>query len=56
VAANLRHHDIEPWFNAETIGGPLPDQPFLGDELLTCVASPTPAKAGAASLRQPGCQ
>ena len=33
IAANLRHHEVEPWFNAETIGGPLPDQPFK-DELL----------------------
>jgi exoribonuclease-2 len=33
IAANLRHHEIEPWFNAETISGPLPDQPFK-DELL----------------------
>ncbi len=33
IAANLRHHDIEPWFNSQTVGGPLPDQPFK-DELL----------------------
>ncbi len=33
IAANLRHHEIEPWFNAETINAPLPDQPFK-DELL----------------------
>jgi exoribonuclease-2 len=33
IAANLRHHEIEPWFNGETINGPLPDQPFK-DELL----------------------
>ena len=33
IAANLRHHEIEPWFNAETVGGVLPDQPFK-DELL----------------------
>ncbi len=33
IAANLRHHEVEPWFNAETINGPLPDQPFR-DELL----------------------
>ncbi|MGV0952546.1 MAG: ribonuclease catalytic domain-containing protein, partial [Azonexus sp.] len=33
IAANLRHHEVEPWFNAETINGPLPDQPFK-DELL----------------------
>jgi exoribonuclease-2 len=29
VAANLRHHDIEPWFNAATLAaGTLPDQPY----------------------------
>ena len=33
IAANLRHHEVEPWFNAETVNGPLPDQPFK-DELL----------------------
>ena len=33
IAANLRHHEIEPWFNAETINGPLPEQPFK-DELV----------------------
>jgi len=33
IAANLRHHEIEPWFNAETIGGPLPDEAFK-DELV----------------------
>ena len=33
IAANLRHHEVEPWFNAETVGGPLPDRPFK-DELL----------------------
>jgi exoribonuclease-2 len=33
IAANLRHHEIEPWFNAETINGPLPDAPFK-DELV----------------------
>lgn len=33
IAANLRHHEIEPWFNAETIGGSLADQAFK-DELL----------------------
>lgn len=31
IAANLRHHEVEPWFNAETVGGPLPDQPFAED-------------------------
>ncbi|MDR1890381.1 MAG: RNB domain-containing ribonuclease [Zoogloeaceae bacterium] len=34
IAANLRHHEIEPWFNAESVGGALPDEPFR-DELLT---------------------
>ena len=33
IAANLRHHEVEPWFNAETVNGPLPDEPFK-DELL----------------------
>lgn len=33
IAANLRHHDVEPWFNAETVEGVLPDRPFK-DELL----------------------
>jgi exoribonuclease-2 len=33
IAANLRHHEVEPWFNAETVGGPLSDKPFK-DELL----------------------
>ncbi|MDE2440228.1 MAG: RNB domain-containing ribonuclease [Betaproteobacteria bacterium] len=33
IAANLRHHEIEPWFNAETINAPLPDLPFK-DELV----------------------
>lgn len=33
IAANLRHHEVEPWFNAETVGGPLPDRPFR-DELV----------------------
>lgn len=33
IAANLRHHEIEPWFNTETINDVLPDVPFK-DELL----------------------
>ena len=33
IAANLRHHEVEPWFNADTVGGPLPERPFR-DELL----------------------
>ena len=33
IAANLRHHEVEPWFNAETVSGPLPDKAFK-DELL----------------------
>lgn len=32
VAANLRHHDIEPWFNEQTLTGELPEQPWR-DEL-----------------------
>ncbi len=33
IATNLRHHEVEPWFNAETINGPLPERPFK-DELV----------------------
>ncbi|MGE5471666.1 MAG: ribonuclease catalytic domain-containing protein [Bacteroidota bacterium] len=33
IAANLRHHEIEPWFNAETVGGELGEHRFK-DELL----------------------
>ncbi|MCE1180783.1 MAG: RNB domain-containing ribonuclease [Rhodocyclales bacterium] len=33
IAANLRHHEIEPWFNAETVGGPLPDEAFAKELL-----------------------
>jgi exoribonuclease-2 len=33
IAANLRHHEVEPWFNAETVGGTLPDQPFARELL-----------------------
>ncbi|WP_417068440.1 ribonuclease catalytic domain-containing protein [Niveibacterium terrae] len=32
VAANLRHHDIEPWFNEQTLTAELPEQPWR-DEL-----------------------
>ena len=28
IAANLRHHEVEPWFNADTVNGPLPGEPF----------------------------
>jgi exoribonuclease-2 len=31
IAANLRHHEVEPWFNAETVGGSLPDLPFASE-------------------------
>jgi len=34
IVANLRHHDIEPLFNEETLAGELPDFPFH-DELKT---------------------
>ena len=34
IAANLRHHDIEPLFNEETLAAGLPDFPFH-DELKT---------------------
>ena len=33
IAANLRHHEIEPWFNAETVGAPLPERPFAAELL-----------------------
>ncbi len=33
IAANLRHHEVEPWFNAETVGGPLPDEAFAKELL-----------------------
>ena len=34
IAANLRHHDIEPLFNAETVRTAVPDFPYR-DQLLT---------------------
>ncbi|MDR0996731.1 MAG: RNB domain-containing ribonuclease [Zoogloeaceae bacterium] len=34
IAANLRHHEIEPWFNDTTLENGLPERPFK-DELLT---------------------
>lgn len=34
IIANLRHHEIEPWFNETSVNGALPDNPFR-DELLT---------------------
>lgn len=33
IAENLRHHDVEPWFNAETVGTALPDKPFARELL-----------------------
>jgi exoribonuclease-2 len=33
IAANLRHHELESWFNAETLAAGLPEAPFR-DELL----------------------
>ncbi|MDR1349393.1 MAG: RNB domain-containing ribonuclease [Zoogloeaceae bacterium] len=33
IAANLRHHEIEPWFNESSVRGVLPDEPFR-DELV----------------------
>jgi len=33
IADNLRHHDVEPWFNAETVGCALPDKPFARELL-----------------------
>ena len=34
IVANLRHHDVEPLFNAQTLAGGLPEFPFR-DELKT---------------------
>lgn len=33
IAENLRHHDVEPWFNSETVGAVLPDKPFARELL-----------------------
>ncbi|MDR3158378.1 MAG: RNB domain-containing ribonuclease [Zoogloeaceae bacterium] len=33
IAANLRHHEIEPWFNETSVHGALPNKPFC-EELL----------------------
>lgn len=33
IAANLRHHEVEPWFNEQTVGGALPDRPFARELL-----------------------
>ena len=33
IAENLRHHDVEPWFNSETVGAALPDKPFARELL-----------------------
>ncbi len=33
IAANLRHHEVEPWFNAETVGSTLPDEAFAKELL-----------------------
>lgn len=33
IAENLRHHDVEPWFNSETVAAPLPDKPFARELL-----------------------
>ncbi|MDR0736922.1 MAG: RNB domain-containing ribonuclease [Zoogloeaceae bacterium] len=31
IAANLRHHEIEPWFNETSVCGALPDKPFANE-------------------------
>jgi exoribonuclease-2 len=31
IAANLRHHEIEPWFNETSVLGALPDKPFRSE-------------------------
>ena len=33
VAANLRHHEVEPWFNATSVQGALPEDKPFRDEL-----------------------
>ncbi|MCL2075182.1 MAG: RNB domain-containing ribonuclease [Betaproteobacteria bacterium] len=46
IVANLRHHEIEPWFNAETLAaGELPQQPFR-DELTLLLRFAEAAEAG----------
>ena len=52
VAANLRHHDIEPLFNAETLAaGTLPDFPFR-DELKRLWELATVLEAGRGKTNQ----
>ncbi|MDK9723900.1 MAG: RNB domain-containing ribonuclease [Sterolibacteriaceae bacterium MAG5] len=51
VAANLRHHDIEPVFNEETLAGDLPEFPFR-DELKRLWELATVLEAGRGATGQ----
>ena len=51
VVANLRHHDIEPLFNAETLAAGLPEFPF-GDELKRLWELATVLEAGRGAAGQ----
>ncbi|MDR2677906.1 MAG: RNB domain-containing ribonuclease, partial [Zoogloeaceae bacterium] len=47
IVANLRHHEVEPWFNAETVEGELPDQLFARElQLLWRFANLCEARRG----------
>jgi exoribonuclease-2 len=53
IVANLRHHEVEPWFNAETVDGPLPDQPFRDElHLLWRFANASEGRRGKPSAAQ----
>ncbi|MDR1647664.1 MAG: RNB domain-containing ribonuclease [Zoogloeaceae bacterium] len=53
IAANLRHHEVEPWFNAETVAGECPDQPFARElQLLWRFANLCEARRGKPSAGQ----
>jgi len=51
IAANLRHHDIEPVFNEETLAAGLPDFPFR-DELKRLWELATVLEAGRGATNQ----
>ena len=53
IAANLRHHEIEPWFNETSVRGVLPNEPFR-DELafLWRFANTAEARRGRPSAAQ----
>ena len=53
IAANLRHHDIEPLFNEETLRSGLPDFPFRHElEILWRLASACEGRRGKPSAMQ----